>query len=678
MSFDPRLTFDTFVVGPANRLASAAARRAAESPGASYNPLFLYSASGLGKSHILNAIAHHARRSGPGGGNGAPVQVVYETLEGYLDTLTRALEAGGGGSGKEAYHEVDILLLDDVQFLTGQNQAQEMLLRTLDTLTGRGAQVVLASDRPPAEINGLDARLLSRFSGGLIVDIGLPDFETRVAIMRRKVEERRARLAEGVADVLGRFPFQNVRELQGSLNRLLAVQELEDRVVPLEELGQVLGEPVASWLKEGEGHGGGGRGSPGADSPSSPGGGERAPGSARGEVPEWRRALLHVVEAVEAAGYVAARVRRLLDTPSEPAGWRQALQDFRRDVDRLREIREEIEALPTPWPEDADVVLRDPDLLDEAERLLATSAERARPFPPLPPGPTLVGEGPRFPPLARRAAERAMTSDGGEYNPLFVHALSPARSRAFLAAAGRSYLELRPRGRVGLLSVPEFSEEFIDALSAGVAGAWRERWWSLDLLLVDRVEELGRTERAQEEFFHLFEALKRKGARVFLAADRPASALEGIDDRLRSRFQGGLVLDLGAEPAPVPQGGRHGDPLRRPEPWPGPARSGGGPEAPAGRVASPPHPSPEEAARARDEAARAILAELEAVAGEVSGSGAGGEAGGGAGAGAGREGRPEGVAVPAGAEDAQAWVPPRDRVVWRWHRIEDRIVEGGS
>ncbi len=671
MSFDPRLTFETFVVGPANRLASAAARRAAESPGASYNPLFLYSASGLGKSHILNAIAHHARRAGngPAGGQGSrEVQVVYETLEGYLDTLTRALEAGGGGSGREAYHEVDILLLDDVQFLTGQTQAQEMLLRTLDTLTARGAQVVLASDRPPAEINGLDARLLSRFSGGLIVDIGLPDYETRVAIMRRKVEERRGRLDEGVAEALGRFPFQNVRELQGSLNRLLAVQELEDRVVPLSELGAVLGEPVASWVaaaqagsgarEEGEATGAEGSGRDAGDGGGRPGG--TAGGAPGAEVPEWRRALLQVVKVVEGAGFEASRVRRLLDTPSEPPGWRDALQHFRHDIDRLREIREEIERLPTPWPDDADAVLRDPDLLDEAERLLATSVERARPFPPLPAGPTLAGEGARFPALARRAAERAMTSDGSEYNPLFVHALSPSRSRAFLASAGRTYLDVRPRGRVGLVSVPEFSAEFIDALSAGVAGAWRERWWSLDLLLVDRLEELGRTERAQEEFFHLFEALKRKGARIFLAADRSASALEGIDDRLRSRFQGGLVLDLGADPegasAPQPRARGAGDPP------PGPASpSGPAPEAvrgPSGlgRVASP-SPSPEAAAEARDAAARAILAELDGV------EGGGGEASG-------------GLDPVEEAEEAQAWVPPRDRVVWRWHRIEDRIVEG--
>lgn len=652
MNFDPRLTFDTFVVGPANRLASAAARRAAESPGTSYNPLFLYSASGLGKSHILNAIAHHARRPGR---TGPVTRVVYETLEGYLETLTRALAAGGGGAGGEGYHDVDILLLDDVQFLTGQPQAQEMLLRTLDTLAIRGAQVVLASDRPPAEINGLDARLLSRFSGGLIVDIGLPDYETRVAILRRKAEDRGARLGEGVAEALGRHPFRNVRELQGALNRLFAVQELEERVVPLGELGAVLGEGFSA---EGARRGENGATNAGASMESD--------GTTEGEAtPLWRRTLQQVVEGVESAGFVAKRIRRLLLSRQEPPGWREALNRFRDDIDRLRVIRERIEALPTPWPEEAEAVLRDPDLLDEAERVLAMSEERARPFPPLPPGPGLEGEGSRFPSLACRAAERALVSESGEYNPLFVHAHAPTRSRDFLVACGNTLLERNPRARIGLVSVPEFSEGFIAALSTGVAGAWRERWWSLDLLLVGRIEDLGVTERAQEEFFHLFEALKRRGARIFLAADRPAAALQGIDERLRSRFQGGLVLDLGAEPSP-PAAGIH-------------------PRSTDGSV---PDPRDGEVEGNRAEAERTASDILRELDGALAAGRASPLPGGDTGPSS-REGvvssvaasaapappLPDAEASPGSPEPAAVWMPPSDRVVWRWPRIEDRISE---
>jgi chromosomal replication initiator protein len=526
-TFDPKLTFETFVVGPANRLAAAAARRAADSPGAGYNPLFLYSASGLGKSHILSAIAHQALRGDPGR------TVLYQTLEGFLDDLTRSLEEGGTGAGGDRYADADILLLDDVQFLTGQPQAQEMLLRTLDALTARGAQVVLASDRPPAEINGLDARLLSRFSGGLIVDIGLPDYEMRVAIMRRKVEDRGARMAEGVIEALARHPFRNVRELQGALNRLLALQELEERLVRVGELSSALGPRFA-------------------DVGTTPAfeGGDGSAENASGPGPEWRRAFREAIHAVEAAGFAAHRLRRyLVPGLPEPVEWTSVLHGFRRDLDRLREIRSELEQLGEMASPETDALLADPDLLEEAERRLVAARERGRGFQALPPGPVLAATGERFPLLARRAAERAMAGDHPEYNPLFVHATDGALNQAFLEACGRTYLLSHPDARVGLLPFPEFSEELIRALSDGVADPWRDRWWSVDLLLLHQVEQLGVAERAQEEFFHLFEALKRRGARIFLAADRPASELNGVDDRLRSRFEGGLVVELSPTPS---------------------------------------------------------------------------------------------------------------------------------
>jgi len=232
---DPKLTFDAFVVGPANRLASAAARRAADSPGTSYNPLFLYSASGLGKSHILAAISHQAIKSEP------DRKVEYMALEKYLEEFEAALESGTRDAFKDKYSDLEILLLDDVQFLTGQVEAQEMLLRTLDQLSTAGSQIVLASDRPPADIDGLDARLLSRFSGGLIVDIGAPEYETRVAIIRKKADERDQKLDAGVAEALARVPFKNVRELGGALNKVFATQDLEERQVTADEVTKMVG-----------------------------------------------------------------------------------------------------------------------------------------------------------------------------------------------------------------------------------------------------------------------------------------------------------------------------------------------------------------------------------------------------------------------------------------------------
>ncbi len=580
IDFDPRMTFDSFVVGPANRLASAASRRAADSPGTSFNPLFLYSASGLGKSHILSAIAQHAQR------NHAARRVVYQTLEGYLEELTKALEEGNQEAVRDQYRDLDILLLDDVQFLTGQKQAQEMLLRTLDALTAYGAQIVLASDRAPADIDALDARLLSRFSGGLIVDIGQPDYETRVAILRRKAEERGAELSPGVAEAMSRSTFRNVRELQGSLNRLLAVQELEGRPITVDDLPRVMGEDGGAGSGE-QGESGGGMPSFSMDF--------ELPGE-----PEWIIALRESAEAAELDGFDARRLRVLLDESDTPEGWEAELARFQADIHRAAAIRKELEELGNGGSDASEGVLKDPDRLEEAESLLAAARELARPFPPLGEGPELGGLGDEVAPLAVRAADRLVLGGHPDYNPLYLHTRSPERGEVLLKAAGRAFLQAHPGKTVAHISVSDFSEDFIRAISDGVSSAWRERWLTVDVLLLHGVEALSGTERAQDEFFHLFEALKRRGSRILLTADRPPSGIEGVDERLRSRFEGGLVIDLDAG---MNAGGSRGE--------------GSG--------------------SARGEA-------------EAQGS------------------------RPSTAPTAEGWFPPREKVVWNWPRIEERIA----
>ena len=182
---DPRLTFDAFVVGPANRLASAAARRAADSPGTSYNPLFIYSDTGLGKTHVLVAIAHRAKKVNP------ELRIEYVPIQTFLEHFGGALAEGDIGPISDQLANLDILLLDDVEQLRGQTAAQEVLTRSLDSLAATGGQVVLASNCPPSEIGDLDQRLVSRFSRGLIVDVAAPEYETRVAIVRKKIADLR-------------------------------------------------------------------------------------------------------------------------------------------------------------------------------------------------------------------------------------------------------------------------------------------------------------------------------------------------------------------------------------------------------------------------------------------------------------------------------------------------------
>ena len=226
MQVEPRSRFDNFVVGSANRLAVAAARAVAESPGGVYNPLFIYGSSGLGKTHLIGAIGNEAVERAP------ELNVEYLSLEDFIEQIHAAVAVGEMERFKQRYGRVDVLLLDDMQFLTGRRETQSELLRLLNALQQGGRQIVMTSDRPPSEIPDVDERLISRLSGGLIVDIGVPDFETKVAILRGKSEERKVSFAPGVIEELARLDFTSVRELQGAMGRLVAQQSLDGTLTP--------------------------------------------------------------------------------------------------------------------------------------------------------------------------------------------------------------------------------------------------------------------------------------------------------------------------------------------------------------------------------------------------------------------------------------------------------------
>ena len=220
MKLDARLRFDNLVVGAGNRLAVAAARAVAESPGAVYNPLLVYGGTGLGKTHLLNAIGHLAAALQPG------IETEYLSLDEFVEQLHVAVSAGQVDVFTRRYERVALLLIDDVQFLTGQRETQAELLRLFERMQAGGKQVALTSDRPPAEIPDVDERLISRLSGGLVADVTAPDYETRVAILRANCEERHLEFTSGVLEELARFNFTNVRELQGALNRLVTHQTI--------------------------------------------------------------------------------------------------------------------------------------------------------------------------------------------------------------------------------------------------------------------------------------------------------------------------------------------------------------------------------------------------------------------------------------------------------------------
>ena len=642
---DPRFTFDNFIVGPANRLAAAAARRVADAPGTSYNPLFIYSSSGLGKSHILNGIAHYSARVHPGFG------VMYVTVESFLNELTAAIQAGAEQELRERYDELHIFLLDDVQFFTGQKEAQEILLRLLDGMNKSGGQVVLASDRPPADINGLDERLLTRFSGGLIVDIAVPDYETKVAILRKKAEERDQTFEAGVAEALAKHAFSSVRELAGALNKILAIQELEERQVEANEVEALAGlqkeapseGPIDGLLSQSVAH------------------------NVEREEEPWRRLLRETVEIFEKDGYSGTCLRRLLESDEPPPDPQAVADQFRRDIAQLRQVENSLASAGNPWPEAAVGVLKDPERLDEAASLLASALERVRPFPRVGEGPSLADLTSNYKAVVIKAAAKLVSEERPEYNPLYVWSGNRAGPLALLAATARSFREKHTLSNVAIISAADFAEDYIRALSDGVAGAWRERWWDVDLLLLYDAQLISGTERAKDEFFHLFESSKRTGTKIMIAADRAPSGIDDIDNRLRTRFEMGLVVEAPGESLPqgagelnleeAPPEYMEGEDL-----WGGFMRP-----AVAGNVLPPVEdfelgerpgltPSVDEAepepASAEEPARKAEPTEA-AEAADAAGAG--------------------GAAEPAGP--GSVWKPSKENVVWDWQAVEDRIVE---
>lgn len=233
-----RYTFDEFVVGNCNRLAHAGALAVAEKPAQIYNPLFIYGGAGLGKTHLLQAIGHFVLREHP------HMRIAYVSTESFLNELINAIQKGTTYDFKQRYRSVDILLVDDVQFLGGKERVQEEFFFTFNALHENSKQIVCTSDRPPKDIPTLEERLRSRFEWGLITDLQQPDLETRIAILRKKVEEERIQISDDVIEVIASSVTKNIRELEGSLIKILAFASLTCQEITPGMAGSVLTDIV--------------------------------------------------------------------------------------------------------------------------------------------------------------------------------------------------------------------------------------------------------------------------------------------------------------------------------------------------------------------------------------------------------------------------------------------------
>ena len=527
MQPDARFRFENFVVGSANRLAVAAARAVAEAPGSAYNPLFIYSASGLGKTHLASAIGNYAKSLQP------TLQSEYVTLDDFVEQLHAAISIGQTLSFTQRYSHVDMLLIDDVQFLTGRRETQTEMLRLFNALQGSGRQIVMTSDRPPNEITDVDERLVSRLAGGLIVDIGPPDYETRAAILRNKCEERGVALRPNVLDELAKTEFSNVRELQGALNRVIAQQQLGGPI-RTDQVRIVLGEPAPSWR---------------APTPAKEMGGEYlsflsdVASVVAQNVEGWRMRISEAIAFWNGEGYRTAVLERALHLKQQP-DIEGLLGMYTAAVERLRALETEVNNLDPALG--ASEAFRDPERVNEAEDIIrrAQSGE----IPPPGPSAAFTRAGYEVSPsnqMAVKAADAVAADPGGKYNPLFIHGPSGTGKTHLANAIGNEIVEASGGAiAVSYVSAGEFIDELIAALQEGTLERWRARYRAAGALIIDDAQFVAGKERTQEELFHVFNVLHGEGKQIVLTSDRGPKELDGLEDRLRSRFEGGLVVGI--------------------------------------------------------------------------------------------------------------------------------------
>ncbi|HET8771392.1 MAG TPA: DnaA/Hda family protein [Gemmatimonadaceae bacterium] len=518
MRLDPRLTFERLVVGAGNRLAAAAARAVAESPGSTYNPLFIYGGSGLGKTHLLTATGHRLLALQPQG------EVLALTLDEFSEQWHAAVSAGetqafGGRLGR-----VDLLLIDDIQFLTGRREMQSELLRLFTTMQDEGKQIVCASDRPPTEIADVDERLIRRMAGGLVVDVGAPEFEARVAILRAACEERGVRVPDDALESLARRGLGNVRELHGALNAWLAREAIGGRVetpltpLPGDPAGQRSSTEFLSFLSD-------------------------VASVVQQHMESWQVRLREVIAYWQGEGYRTAVLSRALELPEDPGV--QALVDAYVDaVENLRAL--EAEATRIDRALGGHEVFRDPERLREAEDFV----ERARvgEMPPGGPNPSFTREGfdvGAANQLAVHAADAVIATPGTRYNPLFVTGPSGVGKTHLVHAIGNA-IAAQADGPIAVACVhaQTLVDELIRAIQEGQVERWRSRYRASHVLIVDDVQFLAGKERTQDEFFFVFNALVDAGRQIILSSDRPPSEIPELAERLRSRFEGGLTAEV--------------------------------------------------------------------------------------------------------------------------------------
>jgi len=243
-NLNPKYTFENFIIGSFNELAQAASRGVTKHLGTLYNPLFIYGGVGLGKTHLLQAIGNELAKKYPS------KKVRYLSSEKYTTELVDAISKKGMDTFKNKYHKIDTLIIDDIHFIAGKEKTQEEFFHTFNALYQKNKQIIISSDRPPKAISTLEERLRSRFEGGMIADISYPDLETRTAILKSKIKEKKFKVSDEVLNHIATHIQKNIRELEGALNRLIAFSQINETTLTPEITSQLLSKIISTPKKK--------------------------------------------------------------------------------------------------------------------------------------------------------------------------------------------------------------------------------------------------------------------------------------------------------------------------------------------------------------------------------------------------------------------------------------------
>jgi chromosomal replication initiator protein len=323
-----RYTFDRFVVGANNQLAAAAAHAVADNPARIYNPLFIYGGVGLGKTHVMHAVGHAILERHP------ERRVAYVSAERFMNELVQAIQTGTTGAFRRHYRQIDLLLVDDVHFLVRKEGTQEEFFHTFNTLYDAGKQIILTSDRAPKDLPGVEERLVSRFEWGLVVDIRAPDYETRVAILRKKAEDDGLTLDDDVIDFIAGSCSSSVREIEGAVIKLLAYSSLRREEITVE-----LARNALRGMLRSEGAAGG----PGRLTPEGIRDEVARTYGVRGDALQSRKRTRELTVPRQVAMYL---IRELLDAPLVAIGRAFGGRDHSTVIHSIRKVEEELPLHP--------------------------------------------------------------------------------------------------------------------------------------------------------------------------------------------------------------------------------------------------------------------------------------------------------------------------------------------